>query len=258
MRLDLTGGTPFLIIEADRGHTPETVSLFPEHQTTKEDHKMTTKTTREAWEIAQQMIPEYTKDQRASDRAGYPIYTSPSGEEWIADLSTRLEVNTKDGKSLNIWIDYDCYSDADPEDFVPETIRTDRIARDRMEAEKAAQRLHPLPLYTPEVMIRVTLTVDDPVLSPSDDNRKVWTALRRNPEDHGIVYTLLESYCRDHGIVWGTMTGTRIDYYRHGITGTGHFVVSGYIGASIGQEGKFLGTCSGMLFQAHDDHRSDI
>lgn len=63
---------------------------------------MTVKTTAEAWAIAHQIIKNAERDTEASERAGYPIHRGEGG--YICDLDARLEVNTNDGGSINVWI----------------------------------------------------------------------------------------------------------------------------------------------------------
>lgn len=61
-----------------------------------------------AWEIAGDIFPgDYKLDTAASARAGYNVYvaTDPGVNAWISDLGSRLEVNTPDGRALNIWIE---------------------------------------------------------------------------------------------------------------------------------------------------------
>lgn len=67
---------------------------------------MTVKTPQDAWKIADMLMnTDYERDDKASERAGYPIYnaTDRSVPEWISDLTDRLEVN-RGGKTTNIWI----------------------------------------------------------------------------------------------------------------------------------------------------------
>lgn len=68
---------------------------------------MVVKTTAEAWEAANKMLPtDYQKDEESSQRAGYPIYRSTAVDHYnfyICDLNDRLEVNMN-GESVNIWI----------------------------------------------------------------------------------------------------------------------------------------------------------
>lgn len=69
---------------------------------------MTVQNREEAWREADRLFPtDYIKDDRASERAGYPIFrsTADGNESWISDLGNRLEVNTEDGKTVNIWIE---------------------------------------------------------------------------------------------------------------------------------------------------------
>jgi hypothetical protein len=71
---------------------------------------MTATTIRKAWEIANEIFPtDYTKDDRASDNAGYDIYKStvPGCGAWISDLGDRLEINLESGDSINVWIEPD-------------------------------------------------------------------------------------------------------------------------------------------------------
>lgn len=66
--------------------------------------------TREAaWDEVNKIFPyDYEKDELSSKNAGYPIYRCVVAEHfynWISDLGDRLEVNTEDGKSVNVRID---------------------------------------------------------------------------------------------------------------------------------------------------------
>ena len=67
---------------------------------------MKVETMAKAFEIAYSMIGGYELDEASSAKAGYNIWRSTTDyREHISDLGNRIEVNTKDGKSLNIWID---------------------------------------------------------------------------------------------------------------------------------------------------------
>ena len=45
-------------------------------------------------------------DKESSERAGYKVFRSTTDyREYACDLGNRIEVNTKDGKSVNIWIE---------------------------------------------------------------------------------------------------------------------------------------------------------
>ena len=58
----------------------------------------------EAFLIASEIINgDFCYDSLSSRNAGYPIYRTNNGLEWISDLGCRLEVNTVFG-SRNIWI----------------------------------------------------------------------------------------------------------------------------------------------------------
>ena len=70
---------------------------------------MKARNTAEAWNMANEIFrTDYTKDDRASQNAGYPVYwsTLEGNNAWISDLGNRLEVN-QDGRSINIWIEED-------------------------------------------------------------------------------------------------------------------------------------------------------
>lgn len=71
---------------------------------------MTARNINEAWNIANEIFPtDYSKDENASERAGYPIYRSTASDNsaYICDLGDRLEVNAENGASINIWIEDD-------------------------------------------------------------------------------------------------------------------------------------------------------
>lgn len=68
---------------------------------------MVVSTRAQAWAEADRIIhSDYEFDTARSARAGYDIYfsTLEGNYEWISDLGDRLEVNTNDGESVNIWI----------------------------------------------------------------------------------------------------------------------------------------------------------
>lgn len=59
-----------------------------------------------AFEEANKLISgDYTYDSLRSERAGYPIFFSDYGYEWISDLGDRLEVNKENGDTINVWIE---------------------------------------------------------------------------------------------------------------------------------------------------------
>lgn len=68
---------------------------------------MTVKSINEAWARVNEIFPtDYDKDERSSERAGYPIYRSRIEHyDYICDLGTRLEINLASGRTINIWID---------------------------------------------------------------------------------------------------------------------------------------------------------
>jgi hypothetical protein len=69
-------------------------------------YKMRANSIEQAWNMANNIIKgDYEKDYNRSQKAGYDIYVSNSGKEWISDLGNRLEVNREDGTSVNIWVE---------------------------------------------------------------------------------------------------------------------------------------------------------
>lgn len=62
---------------------------------------------KEAWECFHSLFGwNVFYDESSSEHAGYKIYRDCADfNKWVSDLGNRLEVNTKDGKSINIWID---------------------------------------------------------------------------------------------------------------------------------------------------------
>jgi len=217
-----------------------------------------TTSSREAWEAAQEMIPSVTKTEAGSARAGYSIYTSDTDpREWVSDLGDRLEVNRVNGDTVNIWIDP---QEDGTEEAVEAACRMSSYYREEAEAEKAALRTSWGHLYTPSVMIRISVCVDDPWMNRDPDRALVWKSLRREAgQEFGspsIIFRVMESYCREQGIIWGTMRDPVAEFIPYGRRyDQGHFIVSCLIGPSAGKEAEFLGTCSRFLFQQHDENR---
>lgn len=61
---------------------------------------------RTAWKFVNTLTnASYHKDEKASKRAGYDIYTNEDGNIHTSDLDIRLEINYADGTTINIWID---------------------------------------------------------------------------------------------------------------------------------------------------------
>ena len=59
-----------------------------------------------AFEVVYSKIGAYELDKESSARAGYNIYRSTANYyDYACDLGDRVEINTKDGKSVNVWID---------------------------------------------------------------------------------------------------------------------------------------------------------
>ena len=74
------------------------------------------KSVSDAWKTAQLIVNDYSKDETASNNAGYPIYRSAeSYYTYICDLADRLEVNKADGETINIWIEEEKEEASKPE-----------------------------------------------------------------------------------------------------------------------------------------------
>ena len=59
-----------------------------------------------AFEVVCRTIGEYDLDKESTKNAGYNIYRSMQDRrEYACDLGDRVEINTKDGKSINVWVD---------------------------------------------------------------------------------------------------------------------------------------------------------
>lgn len=60
----------------------------------------------QAFEVVCRTIGEYRLDTKSTKNAGYNIYRSTlDRREYACDLGDRVEINLKDGKSMNVWID---------------------------------------------------------------------------------------------------------------------------------------------------------
>ena len=61
----------------------------------------------QAFEVVYRTIGEYGLDKESTKNAGYNIYRSTQDRrEYACDLGDRVEINTKDGKSINVWVDH--------------------------------------------------------------------------------------------------------------------------------------------------------
>ena len=197
----------------------------------------------EAWKVADSIFPtDYMKDSEKSSRAGYDIFysTLPGCAAWISDLGNRLEVNTADGETVNIWI----------EETGAEETGAEETAQN-VEATKTAEKMTVCALYAPEVCQRVTLCIDGGIWA-GEDEKRVYDAIKRGHPS--ILFDLLTRYAETHGIAWGTISGVKAAHYDHGNGRGGHYIVSGYISSRIGAELDFLTSCAEAIQQAARDH----
>lgn len=223
----------------------------------------------EAWAAADSVFPcDYMHDGSRSSRAGYDVYfsTNPEVYAWISDLGNRLEVNLQDGSTVNVWIDepqeteadaynrfqnavYDALSGAEEE----EETMTAEEAQQAVSAAKAAQRMNTEPLYIPEVCQRVTVCINGGSLARNDDERSVYEAMKRGQPC--IEFEILTRYAEQHNIPWGGISRAEARYYPHGSSGSGHYIVSGYISGRIGAEMEFLASCAAVMAEEIRERR---
>lgn len=223
---------------------------------------ITTHSVNEAWSVAADIFPtDYAKDTQRSSRAGYDVYhsTADGVSAWISDLGCRLEVNLPNGDTVNVWIEEDPEAIAEAEldaalaEEAAEEIEREIIA-EQIEARKAAERMTPEALFTPTVCQRVTLSVMGGHFVKSEDERKVWEALRRG--DSCIEHEVMTAYAETHGIKWGRITVNKPEFISYGKdTDGGHFIIEGFISARIGEELDFLAKCAVLLNRDHEENK---
>ena len=221
---------------------------------------ITTHSIGEAWSVAADLFPtDYAKDTQRSSRAGYDVYhsTADGVSAWISDLGSRLEVNLPNGDTVNVWIEEDGEIaeeelNAALAEEAEEELSAEQIA-EQIEARKAAERLHVEAIYTPTVCQEVTVCIMGGYLARSEDERKVYDALLRG--DTCIEHEVITAYAVQHGIRWGKIGGVKKTHIEHGSSESGHFIVTGYISASIGEEIDFLAKCADILNKTHEEHR---
>lgn len=82
-------------------------------------------TKQEAFRIVFDKIGAYKLDEKSSENAGYNIYRSIYNyNDYACDLGDRVELNTNDNKTLNIWINNE-----------PLEVRTLRLMVEKQEIE---------------------------------------------------------------------------------------------------------------------------
>lgn len=207
---------------------------------------ITTHSTEEAWRTAASIFPtDYSRDSLRSQNAGYDIYhsTADGVSAWISDLGTRLEVNLPNGETVNVWIE-----EKEPEPTAEEIAEA-------IETRHAAERLRPRALYTPTVCQKVTVCIMGGILAANDDERRVYEGLKRG--DPALALEVLTSYANTNGIKWGGIWCGNVTHYDHGKTGSGHYIIEGYISASLGEELDFLAKCADILNEQNKEHREE-
>lgn len=80
---------------------------------------------RTAWKLINKLIGPCYRDNEASERAGYDVYTNEDNNVYIDDLNTRLEISYADYTTENIWIDESITKiPKDISEDIPETSET--------------------------------------------------------------------------------------------------------------------------------------
>ncbi len=107
----------------------------------KKHESKTAWSTAHAWAVADELFPgDYAKDEKSSERAGYPIYraTTEGSRAYICDLGDGLEINYDDGSSQRIYIDRDALKTE-----IQQAEQAEALAREieqRKAAEEAARK----------------------------------------------------------------------------------------------------------------------
>lgn len=108
----------------------------------KKNESKTAWSTAHAWAIADELFPgDYAKDEKSSERAGYPIYraTGEDSRAYICDLGNGLEINYDDGSSQRITIHHEAL-EAEQTWATQADILRDRLAWYQGELDKETER----------------------------------------------------------------------------------------------------------------------
>ena len=108
------------------------------------------------------------------------------------------------------------------------------------------------PLYDPEVCQKVTLCIDGNY--GNEESKRVYEAIKSGHPS--ILFDLLTRYAETNDIKWGNIWGCEARHYEHGKTGRGHYIVSGYISGTIGEEMNFCASCANLLNQKAEKHKN--
>ncbi len=173
------------------------------------------KTMQEAWNMVDQIFPtDYEEDPQSRERAGYPVYRSTvEYYDYICDLNDRLEINLKDGRTINIWVV------ADEEPKTPDL-------PDKEDVKKAAANQY---TFEPE-MVQLVSVVTSGYKFESEASRRVYEAMRKVENDRFWLFRIggdmVEAYCDDKGIEWGSIRVIAVTHYGKEY---GHFVIEAIV-----------------------------
>lgn len=141
-------GKPIVEIES----AEKTEAKQKKQKQRKKHESKTAWSTANAWAIADELFPgDYAKDEKSSERAGYPIYraTTEGSRAYICDLGDGLEINYDDGSTCCICINATALEaerqQAEQVDNLRDRLawyqsELDKETRQRKEAEEAAQK----------------------------------------------------------------------------------------------------------------------
>lgn len=171
---------------------------------------MKVKSINEAWEKADLLFPtDYEKDEKASTRAGYPIYRSTASDNYnyICDLGDSLEVNLQDGSTFNIWI----------EEEEPEPIKKSIEKMAKCDSN----------FFDPQEALVVTAYIGGYQFE-TKESQAIYKALleKRIP---CIEFDIIETYCKEKGIPWAAIQVRSITHYKGGEENTGHFIIEAIV-----------------------------
>lgn len=173
---------------------------------------MRVNTRQQAWDEANRIIPnDYEQDMESSKNAGYPIYRSNVEHyDYICDLGDRLEVNLKNGKSINIWID----NDEEPKLPTKEQV------------EEAAAHQY---TFEPE-QVQLVRVFASGYEFESEAEKAVYKAMKHNDSfwQHRVGEDMVDAYCKDRNIEWGIIRVINITHYPKNDT-EGHFVIEAIV-----------------------------
>lgn len=125
---------------------------------------------------------------------------------------------------------------------IPERGYIKMTTQEMLNATRIAESMHFEPIVNPEICQKVSICING-YFWASDEEKTLYEAIK---EDHpDLLFSILTRYAETHGIKWGGIWGCTATHYEN--KNGGHFVVTGYISGSIGNELGFLANCAEVL-----------